>query len=411
MRKIFSSIIVLSFIGQLLMPAGFVFAQSQNNQSLDQYLSYFYNRYSRNFDEHGLVFKDPGYDVPDFRAPRSAREIISLALYYKYRALDSDKLAQAKIKQAVLDADKSLSSRPAYTQSFEDAIVQLGMINLINDFPLLFSAKEKDPIFQVIADRAEAGLLAGDTSNRAALSAAYWQAILNFLYSDNIISHDRYDQLSDLACKKIQSVAATDITPDGWYLEDTPKKFDPHYHMVSALAFLAYGELSGRQYFIDLSQKMTVNLRSLSFSNGMVEAKIGNRPVGLGAQFYLVLGLLSYRFGFKDANVYFTYASGNRFFSDPQFPDRLEYHSTISKTAPDYHDDIAFSNMGELALLVPGLQQIKINNNYGGKLTIPRLNKTANYFVTNEGNIIYFGKMIVKQAADKNHTQIFFSNK
>jgi hypothetical protein len=278
---------------------------------------------------------------------------------------------------------------------------------LISDIPSLFTQDEKNSIYQNISHRAEAGLLARDTSNRAALSAAYWQGILNFLNYSKIITPDEYDRWSDLAYKKIKAVAVTDITPDGWYLEDVPKKFNPHYHLVSAFAFLAYGELANRQYFIDLSRKMTVNLRSLSFSNGMVEAKIGNRPVGLGAQFYLGLGLLSYRFGFKDYNVYFSYASGNRFFSDRQYPNRLEYHSTISGTAPNYHDDIAFSNIGEPALFIPGLRQIKINSNCGGKLVIPRYNKTASYSVTNTGKVIYFGKLIIRQAADENHTRIF----
>jgi hypothetical protein len=395
-------------LSQLLMPAGFVLAQDDqdDNLSLDNYLSYFYGRYSLNFDVHGLVFKTPGYGVTEFRGPQTAREMMSLSMYYKYRALQPDTLARFKIRQAVIDADNALQARPSYSQSFEDAIAQLLMIDAIDTIPLLFNTEERNSIYQDIAGRAEAGLLANDTSNRAALSAAYWQEIFNMLLSKNIISHDRYDYLSDLAYQKINQVVVTDVTPDGWYREDTPMKFDPHYHVVTAFAFLAYGEFSGHQEFIDLSQKMTANIRSISFSNGMVEAKIGNRPAGLGAQFYLMLGLLSYRFGFSDYNTYFSYAYGDRFFSDSQYPNRLEYHSTVLGTDANYHDDISFSNMGELASSVPGFQGVSIDKNYAGQLLIPSSNKTASYSVINLDKIIYFGKLAVKQLVNKDNTII-----
>jgi hypothetical protein len=390
------------------MPAGFVLAQDNqdDNVSLDSYLSYFYGRYSLNFDVHGLVFKTPGYGVTEFRGPQSAREMIGLSMYYKYRALQSDASARFKIRQAVIDADNALQTRPGYSQSFEDAIAQLLMIDAIDNIPLLFNASERNSIYQDIAGRAETGLLAGDTSNRAALSAAYWQKIINILSAKNIISQDRYDYLSGLAYQKIKQVTLIDVTPDNWYQEDTPMKFNPHYHVVTAFAMLAYGEFSGRQEFIDLSQKMTANIRSISFSNGMVEAKIGNRPAGLGAQFYLMLGLLSYCFGYSDYNTYFSYAYGDRFFSDPQYPDRLEYHSTVSKTESNYHDDISFSNMGELALLVPGFKNISIDENYAGQLSVPSSNKTASYSVINLDKVIYFGKLAVKQLVDKESTVI-----
>jgi hypothetical protein len=390
------------------MPAGFVLAQDDQsgNVSLDSYLAYFYGRYSLNFDVHGLVFKTPGYGVTEFRGPQTAREMISLSAYYKYRALQSDASARFKIRQAVIDADSALLTRPGYSQSFEDAIAQLLMIDVINNIPLLFNAEERNLIYQDIAGRAETGLLAGDTSNRAALSAAYWQEILNILLSKNIISQDRYDYLSGLAYQKIKQVMVTDVTPDGWYLEDTPQKFNPHYHVVTAFAMLAYGEFSGHQEFIDLSHKMTANIRSLSFSNGMVEAKIGNRPAGLGAQFYLMLGLLSYRFGYDDYNTYFSYAYGDRFFSDPQYPNRLEYHSTVTGTDANYHDDISFSNMGELALFIPGLQNVLIDENSTEQLSIPSYNKTTSYSVTNLDKLIYFGKLAVKQLTGKDSTII-----
>jgi len=138
-------------------------------------------------------------------------------------------------------------------------------------------------------------------------------------------------------------------------------QFNPHYHLITAFAFSSYAEITGDIEFYLMAKKMTKNLRSLTFPNGMLEARIGNRPVGLGAQFYLGAGLLNYKFNFNDYSVYLNYAAGDKFFSDPKYPNRLEYHSTIYNSDPNYHDDISFSNLAELALLTPLINQLSFD--------------------------------------------------
>ncbi|NMB47937.1 hypothetical protein GYA13_00635, partial [Candidatus Kuenenbacteria bacterium] len=309
------------------------------SQPLQDYLAYFYNRYSRHFDQNGFLFQTPDYDVAEFSPPQTAREILSLALYYKYRALSGEAIAKDKIRSAIISAEKELASRPFLTQSFSDAFVSMAEVQLLDQFPELLEPSQRDKIFNNILARAEEGIRAADTSNRAALSAVYWQVVLRNFLEKELIATSEYERLSALILDKMRKFAAADITTDGWYLEGSPKKFNPHYHLISACAFLVYGELTDNLYFILLAQEMTGKLRLVSFKNGMIEARIGDRPVGLGAQFYLGAGLLNYYFHYPDWSVYLNYASGNRFFSDKKYPDRLEYHSTISLSAPRYHDD------------------------------------------------------------------------
>ncbi len=55
---------------------------------------------------------------------------------------------------------------------------------------------------------------------------------------------------------------------------------------------------------------------------------------------------------------------GHRFFSDKQHPDRLEFHSTIENSDPQFHDDYAFSDKAELALTIPKLQNVNFSSKY-----------------------------------------------
>lgn len=392
-----------------LVVGNFFVAVSQINsgavppQKLEDYLAIFYNRYSYHFDQNGLLFQTPDYEVAEFSPPQTAREILSLALYYKYRALSGEIAAQEKIRAALWSAEKELAGRPFLTQSFSDAFVSFAEVRLIDQLPGFLSAEEKNQIYQNIIDRSAAGIQAADTSNRAALSAVYWQAVWNNLLSRQILDQAEYDWLSALAHAKIKQFADADITPDGWYLEGTPKKFNPHYHLISACSFLAYGELTGQAEFIRLADKMTANLRLVSFSNGMIEARLGDRPVGLGAQFYLGAGLLNYRFGYADWSVYLNYASGNRFFSDKKYPDRLEYHATISGSAPRYHDDISFSNLAELFLALPAFQDLTLDTS-AKSLSLSDLPLSTTYQVVNRGTALTFNNLVLRQTKDGGYT-------
>ncbi|HRY63033.1 MAG TPA: thrombospondin type 3 repeat-containing protein [Patescibacteria group bacterium] len=376
---------------------------SQTPQQLADYLTYFYDRYSRHFDANGLIFQTPDYEVKEFSTPKSAREILSLALYYKYRALAGEVAAQDKIRAAILAAEEEISSRPFMTQSFSDAFAAMAEVQLLDQFPTLLEPAVRDKILHNILSRAEQGIKAPDTSNRAALSAVYWQIVLNNFLTKQLITEPEYERLSALTLTKIKEFAEADITADGWYLEGTPKKFNPHYHLITAFSFLVYGELTDNLEFILLAEQLTANLRLISFKNGMVEARIGDRPVGLGAQFYLGAGLLNYYFHYPDWNVYLNYASGNRFFSDKAYPDRLEYHSTIAGSAPRYHDDISFSNLSELALAVPTFDNFILNNSVQSlSLINPPLSTT--YQVTNTGTTITFNNLLLRQTKDGGYT-------
>lgn len=359
--------------------------------NLREYLSYFYNRYSYHFDKYGMVFKTPNYGVSKFKPAQTAREILSLASYYKYRAMKGDKKARQIIKQAILDAYQELKARPIKSYSFSDAWAQMAMLGLIDQLPLLLKQQEIKPLYQHILLSAKDGILAADSENRAALSAVYWQAIIDRLAQKKLIDINYKKELDKLIYRKIKAVLDKDVDAAGWYKEGRPKKFNPHYQLITAMAFAAYAEMTGNIEFAVAAKKMVEKLRQLSFANGMIEARLGPRPIGLGAQFYLGMGILNYHFNFKDYAAYLNYAYGDRFFSDPNYPDRLEYHSTIKDSSPDYHDDISFSNLAELILLMPKFTQIKIN---------PQINQ-----LNQAKQIIKFNGCLVEQI-DENYSVI-----
>ena len=394
MSKFTIKIIIFTIIAIFVSGSFFIIpAKAQTEpQTLESYVAYFYNRYSKHFDEHGYIFKAPDYDVPEFRAPQTAREILNLATYYKYRALKGERYARQKIRQAILAASLELNSRPLYTQSFSDAWVQMTMVSLLDQIPLILTSSEVNRVYQQILDRMAAGILAPDTSNRAALSAVYWQQTVNNFYQKGLINQDKKNELDNLIKDKITTVLEQDVDQYDWYNEGRPMKFNPHYHLITALAFACYGQATGQLEFLIKAKEMTDNLRLITFQNGMVEARIGNRPAGLGAQFYLGAALLNYKFGYDDFAVYLNYAYGDRFFSDPEYPNRLEYHSTIKSMSPDFHDDISFSNLAELALLNPSFKKMKFQ--YVKKMRdIPEVAQKGKITIVNTGDSIKFNDL------------------
>ena len=362
LHKLFIKFIVISIIATLFSSSFFISPAKAQATNLEDYLEYFYNRYSLHFDDWGLVYKAPGYGVPNFSQANTAREILSLAVYYKYRALNNQPRAKRIIRAAILNSIRELNSRNHENHSFSDAWAQMMILSLIDQLPGILTEQEENNIYTQIISRAQIGILAEDSSNRAALSAVYWQHIINNLYYKELIGQDLKSKLDKLIYQKIKKVLTDDITQQGWYQEGNPMKFNPHYHLITAFAFSSYSQITGDIELYLMAKKMTKNLRTISFPNGMIEARIGNRPVGLGVQFYLGVGLLNYKFNFDDSSVYFNYASADKFFSDPRYPNRLEYHSTINNSDPNYHDDISFSNLAELALLTPTFTNLTINS-------------------------------------------------
>ncbi len=375
------------------------------SNSLEGYIQYFYNRYSKHLDKWGLVYKAPGYGVGNFKRAKSAREILSLATYYKYRALQGEIKARRKLRAAILNARYELNSRNQHSHSFSDAWAQMAIISLTQQLPHILTNGEKETIYQEIKSRILSGIQATDSSNRSLLSAVYWQYIVNQLHVDNYFSQLDKNKYDHLIYQKVAKVIDQDITQDGWYRESYLMRFNPHYHMVSATALLSYADITNNIPIYLLAKKMTRNLRLVSFKNGMVEAQVGDRPVGLGAQFYLGAALLSYRFGYQDFSTYLNYAKGDRFFSDPKYPNRLEYHATLQGVAPNYHDDISFSNLAELALITPTLSNMEFN--YTTQLDLKNTQYISKKIkVINQSHTIQFNDQQVRLLKGGDNTDI-----
>ena len=178
------------------------FAHAAAPMTLPDYLSYFYDRYIANFNEHGWFLKMPGYGVEEFSAPDSARRYLSIAAYYRYATQKNDQTARAKIREAILAAIVDLAARPATNHSFSDAFAQMAILSLTDEIPYLLSDEESSAVYQAIKNRAASGILAPDTSNRAALSAVYWQAIVNNLANKQLLAPAEKSHLDALIIKK-----------------------------------------------------------------------------------------------------------------------------------------------------------------------------------------------------------------
>ncbi len=360
-------IFLVSLIVQIF-GVGLASAESGN----EAYLKYFYNRYSKQFDKIGLKYAAPDYGVKNFSAPKSGREIISLAGYYKYRAIAGEKKPRQILRSSILKAIKEISGRPAKTLSFNDAEALFLAVRLAEEVPDLLNQKETADLFKAMKDSLQPGIAIADTENRALIAGAHWQYLNNYLLEKSLITAEE-KSANDAAIKnKIAAAVKESISPAGWYREGG--EIVPHYQAVSAFMLLAYGQLTNQKEYLDLAERLYQNLKKITFSSGLVEAQAGPRPVGLGAQFYLMMGALGEAAADTDAAVYFNYAGINRFFSDARYPNRLEYHRTSVeykrqtykvwvrkklvtrvKWTPlparaNYHDDYAFIDAAELGL-------------------------------------------------------------
>lgn len=313
--------------------------------TLNNYFEYFYNRYSQHFDTNGLKYAIPDYGVKKMTYPTTPREIISLASYYKFRALKDDSTAQVVTREELLASLSALEKQTHF--SFNDGEALYLSYTLDKQLPNLLSFEEKIRLKQTIVNILETGLLAKDTENRAIISATHFQILINELFKENLIEEKNKIKLDQLAKEKIDLAIKQTISKDGWYRENN--LFSPHYQAVSAYMILLYSESTNNSDYYTLAKKMYFNLKALSFNNGLIEAKIGNRPVGLGAQFYLMMGIMGLSFQDKEAAAFLAFAQSNTFFQDKKYPNRLEYHCTSCSYHLNFHDDYAFSDIAELS--------------------------------------------------------------
>jgi hypothetical protein len=95
---------------------------------------------------------------------------------------------------------------------------------------------------------------------------------------------------------------------------------------------------------------MTDVVNTLEAEDGFLDAQIGHRPSGIGAQGYLMAGALNLYFQNQDqAQKFFNYPYGDRFFKDAKYPNRLVWYDTAMQNPNEFNDDISFVNMAELA--------------------------------------------------------------
>jgi len=269
------------------LPSWCLALENSASTNLDQYLEYFYNRYSQHFDLIGLKYQSPSYGVVGFKAAETAREIMSLAGYYKYRALGGDVVASRILKEAVVESYTKLLYKPASNYSFEDAEAMFLMVQLIEgNFDDIKIEEEK--VKNLIALKIETGIQANDTENRALVAGVHWQYLADYITSQDQISKVTKEKLDKLIKNKIDFAIKGCIDKDFWYRENKWRSFSPHYQAVSAFMLMNYGHITGQEKYLEIAKKMYYNLKKISFDNGMVEAKLGNRPLGLGAQFYLM---------------------------------------------------------------------------------------------------------------------------
>jgi len=330
-----------------------------------------YNRYAKHFDQKGWIYSQPNYGIANKKA-QTAREIISIASYYKYTD-------RTKINNAINQAYQEIQGRPLYTQSFEDSIAHFLITQLSNKNSKLFD----DQILKSIQARHKIP----EIENRSIISSVLDSYLANQLYKQKKISKKQKNNLIKKNRKKLKQGIAQSIDQDYWYLENSKKDFSVHYHALSAYMIMFYGDYFKKDKFISIAEHMTDNLRKISFKNGFIEARIGHRPIGLGAQTYLMLGVLNKRFNHKDYNVYLKYAK-NRFFSDPKHPNRLEFHSTIENTSPKFHDDIGYSLIAELSQVNKKTKKTKYKKHPLYLKNKIKFHKDNRFTIQNSGGII-----------------------
>ena len=337
-------------------------AASSKEIMLDDYLQPFYDRYSRHLDtvydvDKQIWYPDQTYlnlaDNYVWNPLKRNREIMSLASIYKYRAQNSA-LARKKIEDAILNATFR-SKRLVSDQSFDQAIANFLILRLMQQIqnPPLFTENTINKILNYMANRLPYGLKAADTENRAALAGVYWNYVSKYFYDNKILTDKEWQEARESIKNKIDLSIEQTLNDDYIYREVNRKYFSLHYHIVEAYMLAAYGKMTNQPQYLDIAKKMTDYANSLAGPRGFLDAHLGNRPEGEGAQAYLMMGILNQLLGNNaKAQAYLTYAQGNRLFRDPKFPDRLAWWNTDLNNPTKFYDDYSFANMAELALVI-----------------------------------------------------------
>ncbi|MFH0804900.1 MAG: hypothetical protein V1916_01750 [Patescibacteria group bacterium] len=231
---------------------------------------------------------------------------------------------------------------------------------MVEQVPSALTPSEVEDLMQYITGSLFPMVVIPETENRALISGAYSQYLANYLTVKGYLTAEAKVELDVAIKKKIDTAVEECINSSYWYMEGKKHFLSPHYHTVSAFMLMFYADQSAQPTYAESARRMYLNIKKVTFRNGLVESRFDSRPVGLGAQFYLMQGLLGRYSGDDDYRVYLSYANGSRFFSNRQRPNMLEYHSTLENTAPEYHDDYSFVNMAEAGLVVPSLRTISL---------------------------------------------------
>lgn len=308
-------------------------------------------RMSKNFQKNNGQVAYPSYGTPEWGGLGAGREGILAAVTYRWRAAAGDRAASQYIA-SMFDLTLTQLESPGNHQGFNDAQTLINMVALAKTLPRDLNGTQRGRLWTGMRRLLDMALESPDTENRYIIVAARWANLLPELQRRQLISPTESGAAAKIFRQQLDRQIASSISPDGWYREG--KNFTIHYHIVAAYNLLLYARWTHQTKYETLAKKMYANVKKMAFQNGMLESLIGHRPPGSGAQTYAMMGVMGRAFNDADADVFFTYASGNRFFSDPRYPDRLEYHQTVQKKVPWYHDDIAFPDIGESALLMPG---------------------------------------------------------
>lgn len=357
---IHASIRKATLVGALTAVALLLFPGLVRAQTFDQCARVIVSRYSRNFEQRGFRFAQPDYRFPEFTVARKPRYVMLIASTFKYRAQAGDARAISALRKGIAPTILAFQSKPRHP-SFEDSQAAFLMLRAIEIVPGLVTDDERRAVLVSLKRWIGPSISAPDTENRAVVSAANWQYLVNRLAQEGIISPSQKSSYNARLKIKVDRALARSVTADNWYREGS--NFSVHYHVVTAFHLLAYGTFSRQPEYTRRGYAMYRNTKMLAFSNGMIEAQIGHRPIGLGAQFYMMMGALGLAAKDTDASVFLNFASGARFFSDSRYPHRLEFHQTVEGSSRRFQDDIAMTSVTELVgAFAPSIAETSISN-------------------------------------------------
>ena len=363
-------LLIILLLTSLISPLRTI-AQTDSPETLDNYLRYFYNRHSRFLDQtYYPLLKtwhfDTPYYLPETRWPATIihpRYQASAAAFYRFRLDDSPYLRMI-VRQAILDSTVK-NKKTVFDQSFNDAIADFLVIRLLEadekrpSSQKIISVDETRSILAWLKPRLWAGLDAPDSENRAAIAGVYWYYAGRYLYQQQMLTLGEWQEVQTATKNKIDlSIRQTLTQGDFRYREDG--LFSLHYHIVETYMLFSYGYLSGEKKYLDIALEMSKVINQSARTDGFLAASLGHRPSGIGAQGYLMTGIINWHFGDqKNADKFFKLAHGNRFFKDAENPDRLtwcadKYKNDLRPPSAELNDDISFVNMAELALALFG---------------------------------------------------------